>query len=620
MLAFELDILAAVYSAVAPDGAPRDGAAQMAQAVERLAPARAAKLRLLLRGLHALGFSRRSLESRARMLRSMAVSPIPDLRTGFAALVRLALFLAYASDDAGERNALWAQIDYPGPLEDLPIASAPHARADEQPPDRVDVIVVGSGAGGGAAASAFARAGLRVAVFEAGPWPAGVARRQSERDAFAELYLESGLSASDDLGVSILAGACVGGGTAVNWTTSLRLSEAVAAQWERASGVEFAESLRPHYDMLERELGLVPAAAHNRNNGAILRGAAALGWRAIAQPRNAACTNDGCAYCGFGCAYETKRSSDRTFLREVLDRDGWVVANAPVECVLVEDGVAVGVRVGIAGDVREVRAATIVCAAGTLRTPALLATAGVRSAHLGAHLHLHPTSAILAEFDEPIEAWRGPTQSALCDEFARIDDAYGVVLEVAPAHPGLAALAVPWLGRDEHAREMTRIARTAALIAIVRDRGEGRVGTNGAPGIGYRLAGYDAKHLTLGLTRLAELGLAAGATRVRTLHGAPLELAAGAGPAERERFGRDLVAASTAPNRIGLFSAHQMGTARMDATPARGVIDGNGRVGGCRNLLVADASAFPLASGVNPMLTIEALARRTATQALERLA
>ena len=75
-----------------------------------------------------------------------------------------------------------------------------------------------------------------------------------------------------------------------------------------------------------------------------------------------------------------------------------------------------------------------------------------------------------------------------------------------------------------------------------------------------------------------------------------------------------------APNRIGLFSAHQMGTARMNAAPSKGVVDGSGRAGGCRNLLVADASAFPLASGVNPMITIAALARRTATQALERLA
>jgi choline dehydrogenase-like flavoprotein len=620
MHAIDLDVLAAVYATVAPDGAPRDGAAQMALALERLAPARASKLRLLLRGLRVLGFSGRTLAGRERMLRAMATSPIPDLRTGFAALVRLALFLAYASDDAGATNRLWAEIAYQGPRHDLPLASAAHPRADEPPPDRVDAIVIGSGAGGGAAASAFARAGWRVAVFEAGPWPDEVARRQSERAAFADLYLESGLCASDDLGLSILAGACVGGGTAVNWTTSLRLSAAVATDWERASGIEFAESLRPHYDALEGELGLIPAAHHNPNNATILRGASALGWRALAQPRNAGCTNDGCGYCGLGCAYETKRSSDRTFLREVLDRDGWVVAGAPVASILVENGRATGVRVRIDGIAREIHAKAVVCAAGTLRTPALLASAGVRSPHLGAHLHVHPTGAVLAEFDDAIEPWIGPTQSALCDEFVQLDGAYGVVLEVAPAHPGLAALALPWLGRDAHADEMRRVSRTAALIAIVRDRGEGRVGTGSDPEIRYRLGRYDAAHLAVGLERLAELGLAAGANRVQTLHAAPLALRADAGPGERASFRRDIERASMGSNRIGLFSAHQMGTARMNAAPAGGVVDGSGRIAGCRDLLVADASAFPLASGVNPMLTIEALARRTATQALERLA
>jgi choline dehydrogenase-like flavoprotein len=43
-------------------------------------------------------------------------------------------------------------------------------------------------------------------------------------------------------------------------------------------------------------------------------------------------------------------------------------------------------------------------------------------------------------------------------------------------------------------------------------------------------------------------------------------------------------------------------------------VDGDGAVHGVRGLFVADASAFPLASGVNPMLTIMALAHRTATR------
>lgn len=52
----------------------------------------------------------------------------------------------------------------------------------------------------------------------------------------------------------------------------------------------------------------------------------------------------------------------------------------------------------------------------------------------------------------------------------------------------------------------------------------------------------------------------------------------------------------------------------MNADPSLGVVDARGGVHGVEGLIVADASVFPLASGVNPMLTIMALARRAVTQ------
>jgi choline dehydrogenase-like flavoprotein len=67
-----------------------------------------------------------------------------------------------------------------------------------------------------------------------------------------------------------------------------------------------------------------------------------------------------------------------------------------------------------------------------------------------------------------------------------------------------------------------------------------------------------------------------------------------------------------ANNWCGLFSAHQMGTCRIGRDPHVAVCDGTGQVFGVRGLYVADASAFPASSGVNPMLTIMALAHFTA--------
>jgi choline dehydrogenase-like flavoprotein len=55
-------------------------------------------------------------------------------------------------------------------------------------------------------------------------------------------------------------------------------------------------------------------------------------------------------------------------------------------------------------------------------------------------------------------------------------------------------------------------------------------------------------------------------------------------------------------------SAHQMGTCRMSSSPATGVVDDKGLVWGTKGVYVADASTFPSASGVNPMVTVMGIA------------
>jgi choline dehydrogenase-like flavoprotein len=77
------------------------------------------------------------------------------------------------------------------------------------------------------------------------------------------------------------------------------------------------------------------------------------------------------------------------------------------------------------------------------------------------------------------------------------------------------------------------------------------------------------------------------------------------------------------PNRGTIFSAHQMGTARMGGDAHDHVCDPEGRVRrspqrGDRidGLYVADASLLPTGIGVNPMITVMALARRVARTVL----
>jgi cholesterol oxidase len=57
-------------------------------------------------------------------------------------------------------------------------------------------------------------------------------------------------------------------------------------------------------------------------------------------------------------------------------------------------------------------------------------------------------------------------------------------------------------------------------------------------------------------------------------------------------------------------TAHILGGAVIGSDPAHGVVDGDNRVFGYENLLVCDGAAIPANPGVNPSLTITALAER----------
>ena len=77
-----------------------------------------------------------------------------------------------------------------------------------------------------------------------------------------------------------------------------------------------------------------------------------------------------------------------------------------------------------------------------------------------------------------------------------------------------------------------------------------------------------------------------------------------------------------APHRGTIASAHQMGTIRLGAEAAthpgdpRGRIRADSRGSIVPNLYVADTSTFPTAIGVNPMVTVMAMARRVSRTVL----
>jgi choline dehydrogenase-like flavoprotein len=574
-------------------------------------------------------FSTLAQPDRERVLLALATSRLSLLRTGFQALKRLATFLFYSLTDADGSNPTWAALGY------TPSANPPAAPAaltlttiDRPVTLECDVCVIGSGAGGSVVAAELAAAHKRVIVLEAGSGQQAPEFDQRELVGMEQLYLDRGMTATRDLGVAILAGATLGGGTAINWQTSLRTPAAIRDEWAAVSGCGhfIDESFTRSLDAVSTRLHVSEAASIvNRNNATLRDGCAALGYRWRTLPRNAhGCDPVQCGYCVYGCRPGGKQSTAVTYLVDAQRAgDTTIIPRCRAKRITIANGRVTGVEATAIDRTErshtvQIRASVVVVAAGAIHSPLLLLRSGLNLPAIGRNLFLHPTTAVSGTYDKPIELWNGPPQTILCDEFAWLAESYGFRLETAPAHPGLLALATPWFSARDHRREMQATARKSALIVLVRDHAGGRVqlGRSGRPVITYRPGRQERAHLLRGVQEAVRVHLAAGAQEVLTLHARQqhFQRSSGTTPASIDTFVADLARQLVDRNWLTLFSAHQMGTCRMGRDARTAVCDADGAVFGVRGLFVADASAFPASSGVNPMLTIMALAHHTAQQ------
>jgi len=561
-------------------------------------------------------FSAMTQGERERYLRSWGDSALPLRRAAFQAAKRLSLFIAYARSDGGA-NPLWEGTGYAPPALDAPAQPAVAARlVRDGEVVAADAVVVGSGAGGGVAAAVLAAAGRHVVVLEQGSLATEEGFDAREDRGAARLFWDRQLLASEDLAVSVFAGRTVGGGTVVNWNTSLRLPDDVREEWSRAGLDGMTGDLDDHYEAVESRLDIgTDESERNGQNEALAQGLDALGipWRVI--PRNVAGCGD-CGHCGYGCRRGAKRSTMRTYLVDAIAGGAELVADCRADTVVVDAGAVSAVAATCANGSRViVRAPLVVLAGGAIGTPALLLRSRLGGAEVGRSLHLHPVPAVPAIYEWPIRIWSGVPQSVVSDAFARVEGGFGFRFEVPSALPGVLAAALPWRSAALHRSFMEELANVAVIIPIVRDRETGRVviDRSGKALVRYRVRGLTARLCARAIVEAACLHLAAGAREAFTLHTDPLRVRQGD---DLDAFARAVERRGVGPNRVGLFSAHQMSTARMGADPRRSVADPDGWVRGVRGLAVADASAFPSASGVNPMLTVMALARRNAQRML----
>jgi hypothetical protein len=104
----------------------------------------------------------------------------------------------------------------------------------------VDAVVVGSGSGGGIMAGQLVEAGYTVLVVEKGGYFQSKDYKEwREAESMANLYDKGGLCTSEDGGVVILSGSCIGGGSTLNWSASFRTPDIVLEDWEKTGLTQF---------------------------------------------------------------------------------------------------------------------------------------------------------------------------------------------------------------------------------------------------------------------------------------------------------------------------------------------------------------------------------------------
>ncbi|MCB0827514.1 MAG: GMC family oxidoreductase [Solirubrobacterales bacterium] len=589
------------------------------EAIEGMPPESRAGIGELLDRLELQGFAGFSQASREQTLTTMSLAN-RDAAIGIGALKGLTLFFTYGLPP----NPAWPQFGFPGPVSPPPDVEKPITPLTPAAGEvlEADAVIVGSGAGGGVIAGRLAGAGLRVIVLEAGGYYNEADFDQTELGGYSRFYWRGGPTPTADYNLSLQAGSMLGGGTVINWTNCLDPRPEVREEWAVEHGLTDLTSpeFEAHVQAVRQRIGVNDKCSElNPGQESWRRGAERLGWSWERVERNwDPELHDPvmAGFMGWGDQSGAKQSTLKTYLQDAVDDGAEVVVGCFAERVLLEDGRAAGVSARRGEAEITVRAPTVVVAAGALESPALLLRSEIGGPATGNYLRLHPCTSVFADYGSDRKGWWGAPHAGIVDQFSPgvDDDGYGFLIEGAQYTTGLAASAIPFTTAAEHKAALADFRNASSTIGLIRDYGHGRVviDDDGQAQPYYSLTEpRDVATTRRALEAQVKMHEAAGARRIYLLaEGLPTW-----------RLGDDLEAfvnrSSRIPLRAGgarLFSAHQMGTCRMGDDPETSVADSRGELHDTPGVWIGDGSAFPTASGTNPMLTIMALASRTADQ------
>lgn len=480
-----------------------------------------------------------------------------------------------------------------------------------------DVCVIGSGAGGAVVAKELQAVGLKVVLLEEGSHVPLDALPLADTARSARLIYRDGGSTViyGKPNIVYAEGRVVGGSTFMNGAMCWRTPEKILKQWQWERGLEnfSVEQMQNYFERVEKIIQAKPmlAEAKNRDGELLKLGAERLGYRVRENLRS----QDHCVganQCLVGCPTGAKQTTANTYIPQFIHSGGDVYANCRVNRVVTHGTEVTGVEACVIHPdtqkklcTLKVTSAIVVASCGAIQTPALLKRSGLGDAggHLGKNLMVHPNAKVVAVFNEKVNAWKGVNQSHQITEF--FDEGILMALNFIP--PGIMSLALPvkipnvlQVLKDEY-------HHMVAGAALIEDTSSGVVKTGPFQSVWpvYNLNAHDFKKTLRAVALLCEVFFSAGARKCYLPFHNLWKI-------ESVDEIEKIYKMNLKVHDVELMTVHVMGTARMGVNPQQSVVNSHGEFHNMKGLFVADASVFPSSIGVNPQVTIMALATRTA--------
>ncbi len=482
----------------------------------------------------------------------------------------------------------------------------------------VDIVVVGTGAGGAAVGTELAEAGVDVLFVEEGSYTPTESFNPYTTESIPRLYRDA--AATIILGnppIPYVEGRAVGGSTVINGGMAYRTPTRVLENWAKSMN---APELGPNamdrlYQRVEKNVSV--AQQHPQSVGEdsriMRRGAEKMGWDYTVNQRNqSACV--GANNCALGCPTGAKQSTLVSYLPRAFRAGADCLTEVRVDRLLIKRGRAVGVEGHTIHPVTRrpgrrvvVHARAVIVSCGAVQTPLLLQRhrLGRPSKLLGKNFLCHPNAKVLAIYPHDVRGWQGVSQNTQIRHFH--ED--GILMAENFVAPGVIAAYLPFHGARAF-ELMQRYNQMVVSGVLVEDSSTGSVrrGPMDMPLVRYDIQPLDHQRFLRGVKLLAEMHFALGAESILLpFFNQPM--------ARNMDDLKKIDELQTSPSTLELFTPHLMGTARMGSRPENSVVGLDGQVWDLPGCYVADASLFPTAIGVNPQITIMALA----TQIAERM-